>query len=83
MSKFTRTTICCSSCNKQVTFELIEDIECDWGSHDVIQCPNCQELFSIDMPCQAFSDLTLLIPNNPGLLDESEKIRYLKESHLF
>ena len=83
MNKFEKTLLICSSCNLKVVFDLIHDIECDWGSHDVIQCPNCQDLFSIDMPCQAFSDLTLLISSNPELFDESEKTRYLEDSHLF
>ncbi len=29
-------------CGEYVKFELIDDIECDWGNHVVIQCPGCQ-----------------------------------------
>ena len=41
-------------CNEDVIFEIIDDIECDWGNHTVIQCPQCEELFSIDCECPAF-----------------------------
>ena len=27
-------------CNDDVVFEIIDDVECDWGSHSIIQCPN-------------------------------------------
>lgn len=80
--KFVNKTLHCSACNEDVVFELIENIECDWGSHDVIQCPNCEELFSIDKPCQAFQDLKNLLDSNNELLTEKEKIEYSTSSHL-
>ena len=64
-------------------FELIEEIECDWGIHTVIQCPNCEELFSIDKQCQAFQDLLELLNSNDGLLTEKEKLEYRESSHHF
>lgn len=36
-------------CDESVNFEITDEIECDWGSHAVIQCPKCQELLSIDI----------------------------------
>ena len=75
--------ICCSSCNNEVIFELIEDIECDMGSHDVIQCPKCQDLFSLDKQCSAFQDLLNLIPYNADLIPESEQREYLTNPHRF
>jgi hypothetical protein len=71
----------CSSCGKDVVFELIQDIECDWGSHEVIQCPNCEELFSIDKQCLAFQDVFNLILYNNNLLTEKEKSEYVKDPH--
>ncbi len=44
-------------CNEDVVFEIIEDIECDWGTHLVIQCPKCEELFSADCECPAFGNI--------------------------
>jgi len=41
-------------CGNIVIFEIIPEIECDWGTHTVIQCPKCEELFSIDKKCPAF-----------------------------
>ena len=58
MNKFKKLLLQCSSCNVKVTFDLIDVIECDWGLHQVIQCPNCQELFSIDHRCPAFSNVS-------------------------
>ena len=80
--KLTDKKLCCVSCNEYVLFEIIEDIECDWGNHDVIQCPSCEELFSIDMRCNAFRDLTDLVICNNDLLNETEKQKYLEISHL-
>ena len=81
--KFVKKILHCSSCNKDVIFELIEEIECDWGIHTVIQCPNCEELFSIDKQCQAFQDLLELLNSNVGLLTEKEKLEYRESSHHF
>ena len=33
------------SCNNIVIFEIIPEVECDWGIHTIIQCPKCEELF--------------------------------------
>ena len=68
-------------CNQDVFFELIDEIECDWGIHSVIQCPNCQELFSIDKKCPAFQDILELTKINPELFTEKEKTDYLSNSH--
>jgi len=68
-------------CNKEVIFELIDDIECDWGNHSVIQCPNCEELFSIDKKCPAFQTIELLIEKNKTLFSKTEVLKYLSNSH--
>jgi len=81
MKKFDNVLLKCSSCNLQVIFDLIYDIECDWGSHDVIQCPNCEELFSIDHMCPAFSSILDLSESNNDLLNAQEKSFYLSSSH--
>lgn len=77
----TKNKIQCSSCNQNVFFDLIIDIECDWGIHDIIQCPNCQELFSIDKQCQAFQDVLNLLVHTPNLLSEEEKRQYQINPH--
>jgi len=79
--KFSNKMIHCSSCDADVLFELIEEIECDWGTHSVIQCPNCQELFSIDKQCRAFQDLMNLLEYDESLFSEIEKSQYLKDPH--
>ncbi len=81
MNKFDNHILQCSSCNVKVIFDLIDDIECDWGSHTVIQCPNCEELFSIDQRCPAFSSLLDLFELNDDLLNQQEKLDYLSTSH--
>ncbi|MHA7647192.1 hypothetical protein [Nitrosopumilus sp. S4] len=68
-------------CNDYVIFELIDEIECDWGSHTVIQCPNCEELFSIDKKCPAFSDVEKLSKTNNGLYSNREISDYFTNSH--
>ena len=77
--KFQSTLQCI--CNKYVIFEIIDDIECDWGSHTVIQCPKCEELFSIDKKCPAFQNIFVLLKNNSKLFSEQEKSNYLSNSH--
>ena len=81
MKKFDNILLQCSSCNLEVVFDLIYDIECDWGSHTVIQCPNCEELFAIDHKCPAFSSILDLTKLNPNLLTSQEKSDYLSFSH--
>jgi len=81
MIKFDNCVLRCSSCNVKVIFDLIDEIECDWGSHKVIQCPNCGELFSVDHKCPAFSSLLDLLESNNNLLNQQEKSSYLSGSH--
>jgi hypothetical protein len=69
------------SCNDVVLFDIIDDIECDWGNHVVIQCPNCEELFSIDNQCPAFQNISKLIDCNVGLYSKDELTNYLSNSH--
>ncbi len=69
------------TCNDSVNFEIIDEIECDWGSHVVIQCPNCQELFSIDNSCPAFCNVLDLEKNNFELFSNKEKFDYTLNSH--
>ena len=68
-------------CNDDVIFEIIDDIECDWGNHTVIQCPKCEELFSIDCECPAFQNILKLLELNTQLFSDEEKLDYLKNSH--
>jgi len=68
-------------CNESVNFEVIDEIECDWGSHVVIQCPKCQELFSIDNSCPAFHGVLDLEKNNFNLFSDKEKFDYALNPH--
>ena len=68
-------------CNENVVFEIIDDIECDWGNHTVIQCPNCEELFSIDKKCPAFQNISELLKHNLNLFSNKELSDYLLNSH--
>ena len=68
-------------CNDDVLFEIIHDVECDWGSHSIIQCPNCEELFSVDKKCPAFQNIDLLINLNLELFTKQEQIDYSIDSH--
>ena len=79
ISKFQNKLRCV--CNDYVIFEIIDNIECDWGIHTVIQCPNCEELFSVDQKCPAFQNISELSKNNPKLFSEKEKSDYLSNSH--
>ena len=81
MKKLDNLLLNCSSCNLKVLFDLIDSIECDWGEHVVIQCTNCEELFSIDHRCPAFSSILKLIELNKSLMTEQEKIDYDSLSH--
>ena len=69
------------TCDENVLFEIIDDIECDWGNHIVIQCPKCEEIFSIDCECPAFQNILKLVERNNSLYSDSEKLEYLKNSH--
>ncbi|MFB5620186.1 MAG: hypothetical protein ACE5RC_03510 [Nitrosopumilus sp.] len=77
--KFQKELLC--TCNEHVRFEIIDDIECDWGNHQVIQCPKCEELFSIDCECPAFQNILKLLKHNAFLFSDTEKSDYLKNSH--
>lgn len=79
IDKFQNTIHCI--CNEDIIFEIIDDIECDWGSHTVIQCPKCEELFSIDCECPAFQNAMKLTLLNENLFSVEQKSNYLKNSH--
>ena len=68
-------------CNEDIVFEIINDVECEWGIHTIIQCPNCEELFSVDKKCAAFSNIFELLKNNSNLCSEEEKSNYLTNPH--
>ena len=68
-------------CDEDVIFEIIDDIECDWGNHTVIQCPKCEELFFIDCEYPAFQNILKLLESNTPLFSDGEKLNYLKNSH--
>lgn len=68
-------------CKNHVIFDIIDDIECDWGNHTVIQCPDCEELFSIDKKCPAFQSIENLIELNVDLFSKSDQSDYLSNSH--
>ena len=70
-------------CKNIVFFEIIPEIECDWGSHTIIQCPKCEELFSIDVKCPAFQTIEKLLKNNTALYNSDEQFSYLLKSHPF
>jgi len=68
-------------CNTDVIFEIIDDVECDWGSHTLIQCPNCEELFSVDKKCPAFQNIDQLLKLHLELFTKQEQIEYSANSH--
>jgi hypothetical protein len=68
-------------CDEHVIFDVINDVECDLGSHVLIQCPRCEELFSADKKCPAFQNILELLINNPSLYSEEEKSEYLSNFH--
>ena len=78
-TKFQKTLTCV--CKNIVIFEVISEIECDWGSHTVIQCPKCEELFSIDKKCPAFETIEKLWKENVELYTNDEQFSYLAKSH--
>ena len=79
ITKFQKKLTCV--CKNIVTFEVIPEIECDWGSHTVIQCPKCEELFSIDKKCPAFETIEKLWKENIKLYTNDEQFSYLAKSH--
>ena len=79
ITKFQKKLTCV--CKNIVTFEVIPEIECDWGSHTVIQCPKCEELFSIDKKCPAFENIEKLWKENIKLYTNDEQFSYLVKSH--
>jgi len=68
-------------CNNIVIFEIIPEVECDWGIHTIIQCPKCEELFSIDVKCPAFQNILKLLKENILLYTDEEQSNYLLTSH--
>ena len=78
-NKFQKKLTCV--CKNIVHFEIIPEIECDWGCHTIIQCPKCEELFSIDVKCPAFQTIEKLLKKNTGLYNGDEQISYLSKSH--
>jgi len=68
-------------CNNIVIFEIIPEVECDWGIHTIIQCPKCEELFSIDVKCPAFQNILKLLKENTLLYTDNEISDYLLKSH--
>lgn len=79
MDKFQKKLLCV--CQNTVLFEIIPEIECDWGSHMVIQCPKCEELFSIDKKCPAFQSIELLLKQNNGLFSNKDQSSYSAGCH--
>ena len=69
------------TCNNIVIFEIIPEVECDWGIHTIIQCPKCEELFSIDVKCPAFQNILKLLKENTLLYTDNEISDYLLKSH--
>jgi len=81
LEKLTGQALLCSTCITKVTFVKIEDVECDYGIHTLVQCPNCEELFSIDGPCNAFQNLLELADYNSGILTNHEIDYYRLSVH--
>ena len=79
ITKFQKKLTCV--CKNIVLFEIIPEIECDWGCHTVIQCPKCEELFSIDKKCPAFETIEKLRKENVKLYTNNEQFSYLAKSH--
>jgi len=79
MDKFQKKLLCV--CQNTVLFEIIHEIECDWGFHTVIQCPKCEELFSIDKKCPAFQSIELLLKQNVGLFSNKDQSSYFSGCH--
>ena len=70
-------------CRNIVLFEIIPEIECDWGCHTVIQCPKCEELFSVDIKCPAFQTIEKLLKENISLYSNDDQSSYLSKPHPF
>jgi hypothetical protein len=68
-------------CNQHVIFDVISDVECDWGTHVLVQCPKCEEVFSTDKECPAFQNILKLLINNPSLYSSKEEREYKTDSH--
>ena len=79
ITKFQKKLTCV--CKNIVVFEVIPEIECDWGIHTIIQCPKCEELFSIDKKCPAFETIEKLWKENVKLYTNNEQFSYLAKSH--
>ena len=68
-------------CKNNIVFDIIPEIECDWVIHTVVQCPKCDELFSIDSKCPAFQTIESLAKINDTLFTTKEPILYLQNSY--
>ena len=79
IKKFQNKLLCI--CQNNVIFQIIPEIECDWGIHTVVQCPKCEELFSIDKKCPAFETIEKLWKKNIELYTNNEQFFYLSKSH--
>lgn len=78
---FVGKNLICSSCHSKIVFTILNDVECDWGIHTIIQCPDCGDLFSIDGPCFAFQSMINLEKSNNGLLNTDEISKYKSNNH--
>ena len=65
-------------CGNIVFFEIIPEIECDWGIHTVIQCPKCEELFSINKKCPAVPTIEILSKINNNYLQTPNNLCIFK-----
>ena len=68
-------------CDEHVIFDIVYDVECDWGNHVLVQCPRCEEIFSTDKKCPAFQNILKLLTNNPSLYSGEEETEYQLNSH--
>ena len=68
-------------CDEHVIFDIVYDVECDWGTHVLVQCPRCEEIFSTDKKCPAFQNILKLLTNNPSLYSGEEETEYQLNSH--
>ncbi len=68
-------------CDECVVFDIIYDVECDWGIHTLVQCPKCEEVFSTDKRGPAFQNILKLLINNPSLYSNKEETDYQINSH--
>lgn len=80
-SRFINKNLICSSCHAKIRFIILNEVECDWGIHTILQCPECGDLFSIDGPCPAFESMMVLEKSNEGILNKEEMSFYESNIH--